>query len=684
MNGKTTWIVTLTLSLTANVLPAAAIEATIDAGKTGAPIHRYMYGQFTELLGNIFENGFWSEMLSDRKFFYPVDSSERLDPVNTRRFVNRWRPVGPDEFVVMDTKESYVGEHTPLVRLEGDAAHGIQQTGLALRKGRSYTGRVVLQGDPTARITVSLVWGPEPGDRQSLSIDRLASGYAKYPLQFTCAADTDQGRLEIVGMGTGSFHIGAASLMPADNMHGFRADIIPLLKALDAGIYRWPGGNFVSGYDWRDGIGNPDKRPPRYDYAWRTVEQNDVGTDEFMTLCRLIGIDPYMCVNSGFGDAFSAAQWVEYCNGSVLTPMGRLRAANGHPEPYHVTWWGIGNEMYGQWQLGHMSIDHYVLKHNAFARAMRQVDPSIVLVASGATPFETSTTARHHRKPLPSKLPYEYGSPEDWSGNLLARSSDYFEVISEHFYPVADSMFDVEKQEFVRVDDPVVDRVRRVVNRVRCTVEAWHEYQKRMPELKEENIRIAIDEWSGGRGGFFATLCAAEGLHEMFRYSDLITMSGYTAASSCLSYDRADAVYSTIGLVFKLYRGHYGTVPVEVTGDSPPHEVRGTIGVDKPTVSSGSPTYPLDVAAALTEDKKALTVAIVNPTESEQQIRLHFKTVNLADQGTLWRMVAPDLDARNTVGQPPQVEIAESVLTERPDMLSIPPISISLYKLPIQ
>jgi alpha-N-arabinofuranosidase len=161
-------------------------------------------------------------------------------------------------------------------------------------------------------------------------------------------------------------------------------------------------------------------------------------------------------------------------------------------------------------------------------------------------------------------------------------------------------------------------------------------------------------------------------------------MSGYTAASSCLSYDRADAVYSTIGLVFKLYRGHYGTIPVEVTGDSPPHEVRGTIGVDKPTVSSGSPTHPLDVAAALTQDKEALTVAIVNPTESEQQIRLHFKTVNLADQGTLWRMVAPDLDARNTVGQPPQVEIAESVLTERPDMLSIPPISISLYKLPIQ
>jgi alpha-N-arabinofuranosidase len=684
MSHKVTRALVLAICLTGCGRPAGAIEATIDASKTGTPIHRYMYGQFTELLGNMFENGFWSEMLSDRKFFYGVNSSERLEPVNTRRFVNRWRPVGPDECVVMDANSPYVGEHTPLVKLAGDTPRGIQQTGLALRKGRSYTGRVILQGGPGAIIQVSLVWGPEPADRQTVRITQLAGGYAKHPLRFTCGGDSDQGRFEIVGTGEGSFHIGAVSLMPANNIEGFRADIIPLLKELDAGIYRWPGGNFVSGYDWRDGIGDPDKRPPRYDYAWRTVEQNDVGTDEFMTLCRLIGIDPYICVNAGLGDAYSAAQWVEYCNGSAETPIGKLRAANGHPEPYNVKWWGIGNEMYGQWQLGHMSIDHFVLKHNAFAKAMRQVDPSITLVASGATPFETSTTARHHRKPLPSKLPYEYGSPEDWSGSLLARSSDYFEVISEHFYPLSDSAFDVEKQEFVKVDDPPVDRVRRVVNRVRCTVEAWREYEKRMPELKDKHIKIAIDEWSGGYRGFFSSLCAAEGLNEMFRYSDIITMSGYTAASSCLSYNRTDATFSTTGLVFKLYRQYYGTIPVEVTGDCPPHELKGTIGVDKPAVSSGSATYPLDVAAALTQDGKMLTVAIVNPTDSEQPIALHFKAVTLAKSGTVWRLVAPTLDARNEPGRPPQVQIAESPLPDTLGTLSIPPISVNLYAIVVQ
>src|SRR5208337_366685 len=214
------------------------------------------------------------------------------------------------------------------------------------------------------------------------------------------------------------------------------------------------------------------------------------------TLCRLINIDPYICVNSGFGDAHSAAEWVEYCNGSAQTPMGRVRAANGHPEPYKVKWWGIGNEMYGQWQLGHMYIDHYVLKHNMFAISMRKVDPTIELVASGATPFETSTTARHHRPPLPSKLPYEYGSPQDWSGNLLAHSSDYFEYLSEHLYPVLNSAFDVDAQKFVKTNDPTEDQIRRLPNRVRATVEAYDEYMKRMPELKDKHIKVAIDEWA--------------------------------------------------------------------------------------------------------------------------------------------------------------------------------------------
>ena len=151
--------------------------------------------------------------------------------------------------------------------------------------------------------------------------------------------------------------------MPADNIEGFRAEVIAALKQLRSGVYRFPGGNFVSAYEWRNAIGDPDKRPPIYDPVWHAVQPNDVGTDEFLTLCRLLGVDPYITVNAGFGDAWSARELVEYTNGAVTTPMGKWRAANGHPQPYNVKLWGIGNEPWGDYQMGAMSIEQFELKH---------------------------------------------------------------------------------------------------------------------------------------------------------------------------------------------------------------------------------------------------------------------------------------------------------------------------------
>ena len=108
-------------------------------------------------------------------------------------------------------------------------------------------------------------------------------------------------------------------------------------------------------------------------------------------------MESYICVNTGFGDAHSAAQEVEYVNGSASTPMGKLRAANGHPEPYKAVWWNVGNEMFGPWQLGFMALDQYVVKHNMVVEAMRRVDPGIKIVASGATTVEASQSrAAHH------------------------------------------------------------------------------------------------------------------------------------------------------------------------------------------------------------------------------------------------------------------------------------------------
>jgi alpha-L-arabinofuranosidase len=674
---------------------AGPITATIDTRQVGAPVDPLIYGYFIENLGSIFEGGLWAEMLGDRKFFHAVNADSVLTPTNSRsRFVGRWWPFGPDTRVAMDSARAFVGKHSPRVELEPGSTRGIVQPGIALSQGKEYTGRIVVataSRTPVAgtavtgqapTVEVSLVWGDGAADRQTVRLPATSPEYATFPLRFVSGGTTRDGRLEITGTGAGSLLVGAVSLMPADHVEGFRRDMIEVLRLVNPTTTRW-GGNFSAGYEWRDGIGDPDRRPPRYCYAWNAVEQNDVGTLEVIALNRLLGAEPNIGVNSGLGDASSAAQWVEYVNGAPDTPMGRLRAEHGHPEPFGVKWWGIGNEMYGQWQLGHMAINHYVLQHNRFAEAMRAVDPSIILVASGATPFETGTTARHHRQPLPVVPPFEYDSPEDWSGQLLRHSAPYFEFLAEHIYPMPDQAFDAEAGVFRPVDDPLQDRLRRAPNRVRGAVEAWEEYHRRLPWLKDTGIRMVLDEWATGArgaGDMVGALGAAMVLNEMIRESDVWVMGAYTALTSVVAYDRTDALPAlrASGLVFQLYTDHLGTLPLAVTGDSPQPELRGTLGVDKPRLSSGSPTYPLDILAALSADRRTLTVAVVNPSEQPQTLQLRFDGATPRRAGRVWT-IESEPDARAMPGQP-AARLVESRVTSPTAARTIAPTSIQLFE----
>jgi alpha-N-arabinofuranosidase len=268
---------------------AQPVAATIDGTNAAAPISKWVFGGFMEPA----TTGVWAEMLADRKFFAEISSRPPTVPTGgfgRRGPQRRWVPVGPDEFVTMDRAQAYVGEWSPAVRLDRAAPRGISQAGLLLRRGHACAGRVILAGSPGAKVSVSLVWGQDPGDRQTVTIPALAGRYSTFPLRFTPAADSSDGRMEIVGTGAGSFRIGAVSLMPADNVSGFKASTIKYLKEMGVEIARWPGGNFVSAYDWRDGIGNRDTRPPRRELAWNGMESNDMGIDDFMAFCRLIGI----------------------------------------------------------------------------------------------------------------------------------------------------------------------------------------------------------------------------------------------------------------------------------------------------------------------------------------------------------------------------------------------------------
>lgn len=661
--------------------PEPQIQATVLLDQEGAPIHPFVHGMFTELLGNMFENGIWAEMLSDRKFFYPVNNSETLEPRNSRRHQLRWRPIGPESSVTMDKANPYVGKQSPVVSL-ASGKNGIRQGGLWLENGRGYVGRVVLKADGSAKVSVSLVWGSGPADRQTVVFDGLTKDYKKYHFNFTAGADVKDAALEIVGEGSGSFSIGVVSLMPADNVEGYRADILAILKNIGSPIYRWPGGNFLSGYEWRDGIGDPDQRPPRYDYAWNTVESNDMGTDEYLTWCRLLGSEPYLVVNTGFGDAYSAGQWVEYVNGAESTPMGRERAKNGHPAPYGVIYWGVGNEGYGEWQLGHMSPAHYVLKHNYFGEEMLKKDPSIKLIASGASVPEQSSQYRNYRKPYQTELPVPFLGDFDWTGQLLKGSLEYIDYMSEHIYPNSGAYFDDATDSWIPCQFDFLESIRLAANRVKNSAESMDKYEEMIPGVKEKHIPYWIDEWAGGRGrGFQGTIGAAVTLHEMYRYSYYVMMAGITSVGSLYTYDDNKATISSTGLLFKLFIEHLGDLPLGLTGNSPQKAMRGTPFVDIPLEPSGSPTYPLDIMATKDSKSGKVIVSVVNPTDEAQRFALKFEggVPNPKSKVTVYALAPEQATDANTLDNPNVITV--QTRTEKLNTnVTVPAHSVILYE----
>ncbi len=597
----------------------------VDVLKTGRPMSKYIYGQFIEHLGRCIYQGLWAEMLEDRKFFLPVGDQD-----------SPWEEVGRPAGLAMSDDHPYVGAHSPRLFLDGKGPAGLGQGQLALVAGRKYKGRVILAGAGNVfPVRVSVVWGGGEGDRWSTEIAGPAADYKVFPFEFTAAASTADGRLEITSPGRGWLSVGTVSLMPADNVRGFRPEVVALLKQLDAPVYRWPGGNFVSGYDWRDGIGERDRRPPRKNPAWLGIEHNDVGVHEFLDLMDLIGSEPYITVNSGLGDVKMAADEVEYVNGRSDTAMGALRAKNGRPGPWKVGFWSIGNEMYGDWQLGHLPLSDYVKKHVAFAEAMRAVDPSIKLVAVGAI--------------------------GEWSETMLTEAAGEMDLISEHFYSG-------EKP-------GLLSHVNQVPLAIRRIADVHRGYRETIPGLKDRPVPVALDEWNYWYGpeiyGEIGTqyflkdaLGIAAGINEYARQTDIYFMANYAQTVNvigAIKTSKTEAVFDTTGLVLMLYRRHFGTAPVEVWGAP----------------------EPLDVMACLKEGGDVLTISVVNPMEKAMTLKLEFPGIKTAKKADLYVLTGDGPQACNAPGKPAGVAIREDKAVKFGKKIIVPPLSASLYEVKI-
>ncbi|HEX8324092.1 MAG TPA: alpha-L-arabinofuranosidase C-terminal domain-containing protein [Tepidisphaeraceae bacterium] len=208
--------------------------------------------------------------------------------------------------------------------------------------------------------------------------------------------------------------------------NGFRTDVLQALRPLAMPIMRYPGGNFVSCYDWRDGIGPRDKRPVRRDFAWRSLESNQFGTDEFMQWCKLANTEPMMAVNLGTGGAAEAAALLEYCNLGTGSAWADLRKANGHADPYNVKLWCLGNEMDGPWQAGHCPAGVYAQRAREAGAMMKGLDRSIETVACGSSGRGMATYLAYDREVLEYAWDsVDYISAHRYSNNLIDDSAWY-------------------------------------------------------------------------------------------------------------------------------------------------------------------------------------------------------------------------------------------------------------------
>lgn len=616
----------------------------IDLNRKGAAIEKYIYGQFIEHLGRCIYGGIWAEMIMDRKFYYPV--TWEFDPYGTDSdpFWNTgpyqylkaspWQVIGNENTVMMNNKDPFTGEHTPEIHGDGHVKSGIKQGGLGIVHGQKYVGRIVLSGEePVLPVTIRI--SSAEGDSLIIMQEKITRDYASYPFEFVSDFSSEDAVLEIFSHGHGKFRIGTISLMPSDNIKGWRADVVQLMKGLNAPVYRWPGGNFVSGYNWKDGIGTRDKRPPRKNPAWKGIEHNDVGIHEYMELMDILNAEPFIAVNTGLGTVEEVAEEIEYCNGSLDTPMGKLRAENGHAEPFKVKWWAVGNEMYGQWQLGHMPLADYVKKHIAMAEAIWEKDPNARLIAVGAV--------------------------GEWSETMLRNAGDYMDLLSEHIY--------------VKELDSIPGHTGQLKQNIHRVAEMHRKYRKEISTLQDKNIRIAMDEWNYWYGDYIYgelgvryhhkdAMGVAMGLHEYFRNSDIYFMANYAQTVNvigCIKTTGTASCYAATALPLILYRNHFGTIPLAITD-----KVEG-----------------IDIMAALNEDQTKITLSIVNVFPETKALFFDFAGFKINPEGRQWLIHHHDPEAYNIPGNEPEIKIVENELMLSNQQASVPGYSIMMFEFEI-
>lgn len=482
--------------------------------------------------------------------------------------------------------------------------------------------------------------------------------------------------------------------------NGLRRDVLELCRELGVPLVRWPGGNFTSPYHWQDGIGPRDERPRRLELAWGEEESNRFGTDEFLTWCAEIGAEAYLAHSCR--DVDDAVRWVEYTNYAGDTELTRRRRSYGHEKPYGVRYWGLGNEVYGPWQMGYRPATEYAAAAREHGLFMRRVDPSIKLIAVGYPTEEWTEPVLAKTGTLIDYISIHlYGA----STHLYTGSDDYDAIVAQPLF------FEQRIQDYAHL---VADLTRRAgierpiglaldewnIRHLEPT--AWPEPKpsddggfadREQPDLGRTPHPLRVNRWSPRTvadaifyAGVFHALHRASGLAHpvtMANTVNLVNANGLVVARP------GGAIRSASYHVWDLYRKHAGCIVVSATVEGPARTAAVRQG-DLRDGAGGFETRPaavphLDVSATLTDDEETLCVAVINRDPAATipaELALDGRAAALPTRARVHQLGADidDVLASNSLSEPDRVGLRD--LGERPvdGGFDFPPHSVTMLR----
>jgi alpha-N-arabinofuranosidase len=630
----------------------------IDAAKVEGKIDTRLYGQFIEYMYEGIKGGMSAELLRNRGF------EEAPNAIGLSRDWERYPDDRNDDYglsfrwdetvaypVRLDYFDQKPAQHALRVDLTDGIIerHGFYQPRIPVRAGIACEGYLWLKTTGyEGRILVTFEEDRSGGQVHAEAEIRDVQGdWKQYRFSLRPERADPLARFAVLFDGRGAVWVDQASLMPGDAAFGIRADVEARVADLKPSFIRWPGGNVAQDYHWIWGVGPRDGRPVWANLSWKNEpEPGDIGTDEYIAFCRRVGAEPSITVNveGRGGTAEEAAAWVEYCNGPASSKYGTMRAANGHPEPYNVKYWEIGNEIWGDWVRGHSDAATYASNYVRYQKAMRAVDPTLKLIAVGDNDMAWNRTVlRAARDSIDFLAIHHYYGRKEMEGdvrNLMARPLHY-----ERFYK--------EVEKVLREEAP------------------------------GRTIRLDINEWGLdlAESIYYSMDAALYGARLMNVFERMSPLVARSAVSDLVNGWPGGIIQaSRHGLFLKpvyhlnvLYNRYRGQDRLRTTVQGPTFD----------TSKEGTGVPVLDAVASRSADGSELYVKVVNtaPT-STVATRIDLAGIKVGPEAAWHLLAAESREAINSFAKPDTIRPREEVLRASGSFqVSLPPRSVSVIVL---